>query len=107
MPPAAAQAPEAAYRTHPRYPLGTRGPLEQIGGNAVLSTLRRLSTEKGVRAHAHFGCEVETVKQDSADDRCGGAKFVTATHASTCPSSSLTQHLLTASWYCHSRELAS
>ncbi|KAK9836321.1 hypothetical protein WJX81_005210 [Elliptochloris bilobata] len=44
------QAPEIAYRTHPRYPLGTRGPLEQVGGNAVLCTLRRLATEKGQTA---------------------------------------------------------
>ena len=64
------QAPEIAYRTHPRFPLGKRGPLEQVGGNAVLSTLRRLAIEKGVRAHTHFGCEVEAVHKDKADDKC-------------------------------------
>ena len=68
-----AQAPELAYRTHPQYPLGKRGPLEQIGGNAVLSTLRRLATETGVRARTHFGYEVETVRKGSTDDRCAGA----------------------------------
>lgn len=64
-----AQAPELAYRTHPRYPLGKRGPLEQIGGNAVLSTLRRLATETGVRARTHFGYKVETVRKGSTDGR--------------------------------------
>ena len=68
------QAPEIAYRTHPRYPLGKRGPLEQVGGNAVLSTLRRLASEKGVRAHAQFGCEVEAVHKDKADDKCASGR---------------------------------
>lgn len=68
------QAPEIAYRTHPKYPLGKRGPLEQVGGNSVLSTLRRLASEKGVRAHTHFGCEVEAVHKDQADDKCASVQ---------------------------------
>lgn len=67
----ALQAPEVAYRTHPRYPLGRRGPLEQVRGNAVLSTLRRLATEQGVRSRTRFGCEVETVRSSGKDDRRG------------------------------------
>jgi L-ribulose-5-phosphate 3-epimerase UlaE len=67
----ALQAPEVAYRTHPRYPLGRRGPLEQVRGNAVLSTLRRLATEQGVRSRTRFGCEVETVRSGVKDDRHG------------------------------------
>ena len=56
------QAPEASYRSHPKYPLGTRGPLEQITGNAVLTRLRTMATEIGVIEHTEFNSEVETIR---------------------------------------------
>ena len=62
------QAPEASYRTHPSFPLGRQGPLEQIRGNAVLSKLREMATYFGIDKHTDFNSEVETVREQG--DMC-------------------------------------
>lgn len=56
------QAPELSYRTHPKYPLGKKGPLEQITGNAVLSRLREMAVDLGIDRHTEFHSEVETIR---------------------------------------------
>ena len=56
------QAPEGSYRTHPNYPLGRRGPLEQITGNVVLTRLRAMARDIGINEHTQFHSEVETIR---------------------------------------------
>ena len=58
-----AQAPELSYRTHPKYPLGKNGPLEQITGNAVLTQLRQMAKDLGIDQHTEFCSEVENIRQ--------------------------------------------
>ena len=58
------KAPEASYRTHPKFPLGKKGPLEQISGNAVLSKLREMAQHFGIHQHTDFNSEVETVHEE-------------------------------------------
>ena len=55
------QAPELSYRFHPKYPLGKKGPLEQITGNSVLRRLREMAADLRIRDHTHFCSEVETI----------------------------------------------
>ncbi|BDA43875.1 probable tRNA-specific 2-thiouridylase MnmA at C-terminar half [Coccomyxa sp. Obi] len=61
------QAPELSYRTHPNYPLGKHGPLEQITGNAVLTRLREMAVDLGIDKHTDFCGEVETIRQQGDD----------------------------------------
>ena len=61
------QAPELSYRFHPKYPLGKKGPLEQITGNSVLRRLRDMATDLGIHEHTDFCSEVETIRME--DDR--------------------------------------
>lgn len=65
--PSSVQAPELSYRTHPNYPLGKHGPLEQITGNAVLTRLREMAVDLGIDQHTEFCSEVETVRQQGEE----------------------------------------
>ena len=62
-----AQAPELSYRFHPKYPLGKKGPLEQITGNSVLRRLREMASDLRIRDHTQFCSKVETIHME--DDK--------------------------------------
>lgn len=65
--PCCVQAPELSYRTHPKYPLGKHGPLEQITGNAVLTRLREMAADLGIDKHIEFCSKVETIRQQGEE----------------------------------------
>ena len=62
-----AQAPELSYRFHSKYPLGKKGPLEQITGNSVLRRLREMAADLCIRDHTHFCSEVQSIRME--DDK--------------------------------------
>ena len=45
--------------------LGSKGPLEQATGNAVLTNLREYARILGIHEHTDFNSEVETIQQSS------------------------------------------
>ena len=57
------QTPSMEYQQHPKFPLGKKGPFEQIRGNVVLTTLRDMAHSLDVHEHTDFHSEVETIRQ--------------------------------------------